>query len=61
VSFYVLSFSLLKVFSGLDAGIKMRPDQADLQDLGQDFEKAWENFHAPAPDKPLIIVCPVAK
>lgn len=48
-----------KEFSGLNAGIKVRPGPEDLKELGQEFESAWNEFYAPAPDKPLIITCPI--
>ena len=46
--------------SGLNAGIKVRPGAEDLKELGQEFERVWDKFYAPARDKPLIITCPIA-
>ncbi|TFK74193.1 alcohol oxidase [Pluteus cervinus] len=40
--------------SGLDAGIKIRPDEEDLKELGPDFEKRWNEYFASAPDKPIM-------
>jgi len=50
----------LLAHNGLNAGIKVRPGPEDLKELGQEFENAWNEFYAPAPDKPLIITCPIA-
>ena len=50
------AFLLTRRSSGINAGIKMRPSQEDLKELGQEFEKTWKGFYAPAPDKPLIIM-----
>ncbi|KAF8338384.1 GMC oxidoreductase-domain-containing protein [Amanita rubescens] len=50
----------LLTYTGTDAGIKMRPCLKDLEDFGEDFKSTWEKFYAPAPDKPLAILCPVA-
>jgi alcohol oxidase len=50
------AFLLTRRLSGINAGIKMRPSQEDLKELGQEFEQTWKGFYAPAPDKPLIIM-----
>lgn len=42
------------LYSGIDGGIKMRPNEADLECLGQDFKSRWDSYFAPAPDKPII-------
>ncbi|KAJ7170886.1 GMC oxidoreductase-domain-containing protein [Mycena crocata] len=40
--------------NGLDAGIKLRPNAADLQELGPEFSARWETYFEHAPDKPVI-------
>ncbi|TFK36631.1 alcohol oxidase-like protein [Crucibulum laeve] len=40
--------------NGLDAGIKMRPNEEDLKILGPAFEERWKTFFADAPDKPVV-------
>lgn len=42
--------------SGIDAGIKLRPDNKDLELLGPDFKDPWETYFAPAPDKPIMFL-----
>jgi len=46
--------------NGINAGIKMRPSQEDLKELGQEFEQTWNGFYVPAPDKPLILMSLIA-
>ena len=51
----ILRFGRLStMYSGADAGIKMRPDLEDLKDLGPEFKSRWQEFFVPAPDKPLL-------
>ncbi|KAI0776758.1 alcohol oxidase-like protein [Trametes elegans] len=40
--------------NGLDAGIKMRPWEEDLDAIGEGFRKRWLEFYVPAPDKPVL-------
>ncbi|KAL0567374.1 hypothetical protein V5O48_014622 [Marasmius crinis-equi] len=40
--------------NGVDAGIKIRPHEKDLKEIGPAFEKRWEDFFMKAPDKPLM-------
>ncbi|KAF7344285.1 Alcohol oxidase [Mycena venus] len=46
--------------SGVDAGIKLRPNAQDLEQLTPLFSERWETFFAHAPDKPIAFVGPVA-
>ncbi|THU99672.1 alcohol oxidase [Dendrothele bispora CBS 962.96] len=46
----------LMAHNGLDAGIKMRPTEEDLKELGPDFEHRWKTYFENAPDKPVIWV-----
>ncbi|KAJ7452728.1 GMC oxidoreductase-domain-containing protein [Mycena galericulata] len=39
--------------NGSDAGIKLRPNAQDLEDLTPLFIERWKTFYADAPDKPL--------
>ncbi|KAJ7357002.1 GMC oxidoreductase-domain-containing protein [Mycena albidolilacea] len=40
--------------NGLDAGGKLRPNAAELKELGPEFEARWKNYFENAPDKPVI-------
>lgn len=40
--------------SGLDSGIKIRPLKKDLDIIGEAFRKRWQEYYAPAPDKPVL-------
>ncbi len=40
--------------SGVDAAIKMRPREDELEELGPDFQEYWEKNFADKPDKPLF-------
>jgi alcohol oxidase len=42
--------------SGLDAGIKFRPNEEDLEELGPEFRVWWEQYFVSAPDKPVVWV-----
>ncbi|TRM64391.1 GMC oxidoreductase-domain-containing protein [Schizophyllum amplum] len=46
--------------NGIDAGIKMRPTEAELKALGTPFEERWKTFFEKAEDKPVIWVGAVA-
>ncbi|KAL0575689.1 hypothetical protein V5O48_006277 [Marasmius crinis-equi] len=40
--------------NGVDAGIKIRPNERDLKELGSPFKKRWEDYFMNAPDKPVM-------
>jgi hypothetical protein len=40
--------------SGLNAGIKWRPDPAELPEFGPEFKEVWDAYFANAPDKPVL-------
>lgn len=40
--------------SAVDAAIKMRPREDELEELGPDFAQRWKEFYANKPDKPLF-------
>ena len=40
--------------SGLDAGIKLRPREDELHELGPDFQSRWNDYFANKPDKPIL-------
>ena len=42
--------------SGLDAGIKLRPREDELHELGPDFESRWKDYFANKPDKPIVFI-----
>ena len=42
------------VVSGLEAGIKWRPDPSELPQFGPEFKEVWDSHHAKASDKPVI-------
>ncbi|KAH7913539.1 GMC oxidoreductase-domain-containing protein, partial [Hygrophoropsis aurantiaca] len=44
----------LLAHNAIDAGIKLRPTTAELQELGPEFRNRWETYFANAPDKPVI-------
>lgn len=46
--------------SALDAGIKMRPNAKDLEEIGPIFGKRWQGYFANAPDKPVVWLGPLA-
>ncbi|THU98253.1 hypothetical protein K435DRAFT_838252, partial [Dendrothele bispora CBS 962.96] len=46
----------LMAHNGVDAGIKMRPTEEDLKELGPEFEHRWKTYFENAPDKPVIYV-----
>ncbi|KIJ66955.1 GMC oxidoreductase [Hydnomerulius pinastri MD-312] len=50
----------LLAHNGLDAGVKLRPTAAELEELGPEFEERWKSYFANAPDKPVIWVGPVS-
>lgn len=38
----------------LDSGIKLRPDERELEQIGPAFRFQWDSFFVPSPDKPVI-------
>ena len=48
------------LISGFDAGIKLRPNENELRELGPEFQTRWEKYFASAPDKPVVWIAPVA-
>lgn len=46
--------------NGTDAGIKLRPNAEELEELGPVFETRWKTYFANAPDKPVVIAGPLA-
>ncbi|KAK1222865.1 hypothetical protein PQX77_014287 [Marasmius sp. AFHP31] len=44
----------LMAHNGVDAGIKIRPHDRDLKELGPAFKKRWEDYFMNAPDKPVM-------
>ncbi|KAK0209860.1 hypothetical protein IW262DRAFT_1281076 [Armillaria fumosa] len=48
-------------FSGVDAAIKMRPREDELEELGPDFREYWEKNFANKPDKPLFWLSALAE
>ncbi|KAK2460296.1 hypothetical protein APHAL10511_007685 [Amanita phalloides] len=50
----------LLTHNGIDAGIKIRPTLEELTELGQDFKTIWEEYYIRAPDKPVMLIFPMA-
>ena len=46
--------------SGVDAGIKMRPTNEELQSMSPEFSHRWSTYFANAPDKPVMLAIPFA-
>jgi len=46
--------------NGIDAGIKIRPNHEDLEEIGPEFEARWKSYFADAPDKAVMWIGPVA-
>ncbi|KAF7312458.1 GMC-OxRdtase-N domain-containing protein [Mycena indigotica] len=50
----------LMAHNGIEAGIKIRPSQQDLEVLGPSFAQRWNEFFANHPDKParaILVMC----
>ncbi|KAF8643245.1 hypothetical protein AX16_009134 [Volvariella volvacea WC 439] len=45
--------------NGLDAGIKLRPTEDDLKELGPAFQQRWETSFKSRPDKPVLLMSPL--
>ncbi|KAH8079784.1 alcohol oxidase-like protein [Cristinia sonorae] len=50
----------LMASNGIDAGLKLRPTEQELKEIGPDFEARWKEFYADAPDKPVLWFGPLA-
>ncbi|KAJ7314791.1 GMC oxidoreductase-domain-containing protein [Mycena albidolilacea] len=48
----------LMASNGVDAGIRIRPNAKDLEELGPAFQKRWEEFFSKASDKPIAWIGP---
>jgi alcohol oxidase len=46
--------------SAVDAGIKLRPNAEELEEIGPEFENRWKTYFANAPDKPVMLSGPLA-
>ncbi|KAF9489441.1 alcohol oxidase [Pleurotus eryngii] len=46
--------------NGIDGGIKLRPSEEDLKELGPNFTRIWNSYFKDAPDKPVMIFVPFA-
>ncbi|KDQ20446.1 hypothetical protein BOTBODRAFT_626187 [Botryobasidium botryosum FD-172 SS1] len=44
----------LMASNGIDAGVKLRPNAKELEEIGPDFQQRWETFFKDAPDKPVL-------
>ena len=53
IGFSYFLLGRLTRYSGIDAGIKLRPSAKDLEVLGPEFEEHWQRVFANAPDKPI--------
>lgn len=42
----------------MDAGVKLRPNEEELKELGPEFAQRWTEYFADKPDKPAIFMCP---
>jgi len=40
--------------NSIDAGVKWRPNQSELAELGPEFQEYWKSYFADAPDKPVL-------
>ncbi|KAJ3915703.1 GMC oxidoreductase-domain-containing protein [Lentinula edodes] len=50
----------LLAHNSVDAGVKLRPTQEELEELGPSFRQIWEEFYVGAPDKPVACLVPTA-
>ncbi|KAJ7493832.1 GMC oxidoreductase-domain-containing protein [Mycena latifolia] len=48
----------LMASNGVDAGIRIRPNAKDLEELGPEFQKRWDTFFSKAPDKAVAWIGP---
>jgi choline dehydrogenase-like flavoprotein len=47
-------------YNAIDVQAKLRPTESDVKTLGPDFQAAWEENFKNIPDKPLMMMSPVA-
>jgi hypothetical protein len=40
--------------SGVEVGVKWRPEASELAEFGPEFEEVWDSHYANAPDKPVL-------
>lgn len=45
---------LTTAISGVEVGLKWRPDPSELVELGPEFKEVWDLLYANAPDKPVL-------
>ncbi|KAF9036216.1 GMC oxidoreductase-domain-containing protein [Panaeolus papilionaceus] len=50
----------LMAHNGIDAGIKIRPNSQDLEELSPEMQMRWRDFYANSPDRPLLLMGPMA-
>lgn len=56
---YLTRYIILTIYflsSGVDAGIRMRPNKEDLKEIGTEFDSRWKSYYADAPDKPVVFI-----
>ncbi|TCD62089.1 hypothetical protein EIP91_007489 [Steccherinum ochraceum] len=46
----------LMAWNGLDAGMKLRPDEDELKAIGPQFTSRWKEYFAGTPDKPVMYI-----
>ncbi|KAI0025893.1 hypothetical protein F4780DRAFT_768195 [Xylariomycetidae sp. FL0641] len=56
----VASKSDMLSYNALDIQAKLRPTDADVASLDPDFQAAWDKHFKQVPDKPLMMISPVA-
>ncbi|KAF4613895.1 hypothetical protein D9613_007490 [Agrocybe pediades] len=42
--------------NGIDAAIKLRPNEAELQTMSPAFDERWKSYYANKPDKPVMLL-----
>jgi alcohol oxidase len=56
----ILFFLTRYSFSGVDCGVKMRPNAEELAAMSPEFDQRWSSYFANAPDKPVMLYLPIA-
>ncbi|PCH43102.1 GMC oxidoreductase [Wolfiporia cocos MD-104 SS10] len=51
----------LMASNAIDAGVKYRPSDEELKEIGPDFKQHWNEYFADSPDKPVIWLGPFAQ
>ncbi|EIM87118.1 alcohol oxidase [Stereum hirsutum FP-91666 SS1] len=46
--------------NGIDSGIKFRPTERELEQIGPEFKERWNDHFADAPDKPAFLLVPTS-